>query len=101
DLADLVEKQRPAVRGLEEPGPVLNRAGERTTRASEELALEERLRDGAAVDRDERSRGARRLVMNEPRDPLLARTALARDDDRGIDLRHSARELHDLPHRRA
>ena len=35
-------------------------AGEGATRVAEELALEERLGDGAAVDRDERTRGADR-----------------------------------------
>ena len=96
DLADLVEQQRPAVGRLEQARPVLGRAGERAARVPEELALEERLGDGAAVDRDERPRRARGLVVDQPRDPLLARAALAGDEHGGIDLGHPARQVHEL-----
>jgi len=65
---------------------------------SEKLALEERLRDGAAVDRDERPRRTRGLLVDKPRDPLFARSALASDEDGGIDLRHAARQVDELPH---
>jgi hypothetical protein len=54
ELADLVEERCPAVGGLESPRPGFERAGEAPPFVSEELALEEVLRDGAAVDRDER-----------------------------------------------
>ena len=101
DLADLVQQQRPAVGRLEQARPVLGRAGEGAARVSEELALEQRLGDGAAVDRDEGPGRARGLLVDEPRDPLLARAALAGDEDGGIDLGHAARQVHELPHRGA
>ncbi len=54
-LADLVKKQRSATGRLEQAGAVLGCPGERTPRVSEELALQQRLGDCSAVDRDERS----------------------------------------------
>ena len=98
DLADFVEQQRPAVGRLEQARAVLRRAGERAARVAEELALEQGLGDGAAVDRDERPRRARGLLVDQPRDPLLARSALAGDEHGGIDLGHPARHVHQLPH---
>ena len=56
-LSDLVEEQRALVGGLEQAGTVLDSAGERTTRVTKQLALKERVRERAAVDRDERSAG--------------------------------------------
>jgi hypothetical protein len=61
----------------------------------EQLALEQRLGDGAAVHRDERTRRARRLVVHEPGDALLARAALTGDEHGRVDLRHPAREVDD------
>ena len=83
------------------PGRSAVAPGERAARVAEQLALEQRLGDGAAVDRDERPGRARRLVVDEPRDPLLARAALAGDEHGGVDLGHPARQVHDLPHRAA
>ena len=53
-LADLVEEQRPAAGLLEEPAPICGGVGERALLVPEQLALEEVLGDGAAVDGDER-----------------------------------------------
>ena len=58
-LADLVEEQCALVGCLEQTGTVLDRAGERAARVTEQLALEERLWQRTAVDRDERSAGPR------------------------------------------
>jgi hypothetical protein len=44
----------------------------------EELALEELLRDGGAIDREEALRAALAVVMDRARDELFARAALAR-----------------------
>jgi len=100
-LADLVEQQRPAAGSLEQARSVLRRAGERTARMSEQLALEQRLGDGSAVDRDERTGRACGFLVEEPCDPLLARSTLAGDEHGGVDLGHAARQLHELPHRGA
>jgi hypothetical protein len=54
-LADLVEEQRAAGGLLEEPGAIRARVGEGAFSVAEELALQERLGDGAAVDRHERA----------------------------------------------
>ena len=53
-LADLVEEQRAAVGRLELALLVGDRAGEGALHVAEQLALEQVLGDGAAVDGDER-----------------------------------------------
>src|SRR5258705_10893660 len=60
-LADLVEEQRAAIGQLHETGLGADRARERTLLVAEELGLEHLARQGAAVDRHERPRGANRL----------------------------------------
>ena len=52
---DLVEEERAAVGGLEEPRLARPRVRVRALLESEELALEERARDRGAVDLDERA----------------------------------------------
>ena len=68
------------VRFREEAAFVLDRAGERAALVAEELRFEERLRQRAAVDRDELAVLADRRVMDGARDELLARPALARQE---------------------
>ena len=55
-LADLVEEERALVGRLELAGPRRDGARERALHVAEELALDEVLGDGAAVDDDERAR---------------------------------------------
>ena len=50
---DFVEEQRALVRLLEPSLPVADRAGERAAHVAEQLGLEQRLRNRAAVERDE------------------------------------------------
>jgi hypothetical protein len=94
-LADLVEQDRAAARRLEEPTVVLARAGERPAPMAEELALEQRLRQGGAVDGDERSVRAWARAMDAARDELLAGAGLTLDQhgDRG-----AGRALHQPEH---
>ena len=80
-VADLVEEERPAVGLLPLALAVLEGAGERALHVAEELALDELLGDRGAVDLDERARRARRGAVESPRDELLARPALSRDED--------------------
>ncbi len=60
-----------------------------------------RLGDGAAVDRQERSGRARRFVVDQPRDALLAGAALPGEQDGGVDLGDAPREVDEAPHARA
>ena len=98
ELADLVEEERAARRLDEETGALRLRVGEGAARVAEELALEERMRDGRAVDRDEGAALAAATVVNAARDELLAGARLAVDEDRRIALADAADELVDPAH---
>ena len=82
------------------PGLVGVRAGERALDVAEQLGLEQRLGDRAAVDGDERLVGARRQVVQRARDQLLAGAALAGDEHRGLGRRDPAHQLEHPLHRR-
>ncbi len=75
-VADLVEKQRAAVGELELAGRLPHRAGEGALLVAEQLALEQRFRDGRAVDRDERLAGAaaRARAARAPAAPCRCRS---------------------------
>jgi hypothetical protein len=74
-------------------------AGERALGVSEELALEERLGDRAAVDRDERLVATRRLGVDGARQHLLAGSALAHDEHRRLEGRSALHHLEEVDHR--
>ena len=76
-LGDFVEEQRAAVRELEHAGPAIVRAGEGALLVTEDLALEQRLRNRRAVDGDERERRPRAQLVDRLRDELLAGARLA------------------------
>src|SRR5262249_57762945 len=80
-LGDLVEEQRAAVRELEAPEPSLERSREGAALVSEDLALDERLGNGRAVDGHEGTQAALGPLVDGPRDQLLAGPALAVDED--------------------
>src|SRR5262249_10126618 len=92
-LADLVEEERAQVRRLGEALARADRARERALLVAEELALEERLLQRAAVEDDERRLGAAAPGVDGARDQLLARAALALDHDARVGGRHLADEL--------
>ena len=73
-LGDLVEEHRAAVRLDEQPGPIAARVGKRAPLVAEQLALQQRVGNGRAVDRDERTLAARAVEVQRLRDQLLART---------------------------
>ena len=60
------------MRQLEDAGAAIVRAGERALLVTEDLALEQRLGDGGAVDRDKRERRARAQLVDGLRHELLA-----------------------------
>src|SRR5256886_10929626 len=64
--------------------PFLGRlcVGKRALLVAEQLALEERLRDGGAVDLHEREVAPRALVVQATRHELFPRSAVALDQDR-------------------
>ena len=96
-VPDLIEEERSLVRLLELTGAIGNRAREGSLHVPEQLALDELARDGGAVHFDERLGRSRRLTVQRPRDQLLARSILPRDEN----ARGSRRDLLDLFHQRA
>ena len=99
-VADLVQEQRAAFGLLEAAAARALRAGEGAALVAEELGLEQVLRDGRRVDRDERPRRARAVPMQRARDELLARARLAGDEHRGVRLRQAADRAEHFLHRR-
>src|SRR6185503_19551403 len=81
-LGDLVEEERTIRCGLEEARLVAVGASEGAAHVTEQLGLEQVLRNRAAVDGHEVAAGAVALIMDQSRDQFLAGTALARDQNR-------------------
>src|SRR5207245_8943408 len=82
NLRHLVEEERPALGGAEHAVMVVDGAGEGAAPVTEELAVEQRLRESGAVDGDERLPGERPALVDRTRDELLAGAALAADEHR-------------------
>ena len=97
-VADLVEEQRAAVGLHEQPGARRLGVGERAPGVAEQLALEQRLGHGRAVDGDERARAPASGVVQRARHQLLAGAALAGDEHRGVGVGHPLDQLVHLPH---
>jgi hypothetical protein len=100
DVGDLVEEEGTAVRGLEDPLVVGDGAGEGPAAMAEELTIEQGVGDGPAVERDEGPLRARPAGMDAAGHELLARAALAGDQDRGHVLGQRFDRLVDVAHRR-
>jgi len=101
NLPDLIEKERAAVGRFEKAHAVRRRAGKGSPGVAEELALEKSFADRPTVDGDERAVRAGGGFVHEPRDALLPRAALARDEHRRIHLGDDLREPDHVPHLRA
>ena len=99
-VADLVEEERALVGGDEEAALVGDGAGERALGVAEELALEQRLGDRAAVDRDEGLVRARARAVDRAREQLLAGAALALDQDARVARGHALRLGEQVLHQR-
>src|SRR5450432_171229 len=99
-LADLVEEQRAAVGDLEQAARVALGARERAAPVPEQRRFEQRLGDGGAILRDERLALARPIEVNGARDELLARAALALDDDGERRVREAIEHAEQLEHAR-
>src|SRR5690606_6766055 len=86
---------------LEEARLVELGAREGALHVAEELALEERLGEGAAVDGDEGAVRAVGVRVDGAGDQLLAAAALALDEDRRVGRRGALDQLVHLPEPRA
>ena len=84
DIADLVEEQRAPVGLLELAHMVRMGVGEGALDVAEELALEERLRDGAGVHRHHRLFTPEAVGVDFLRQHVLAGSVLAGDEHRGV-----------------
>src|SRR5262249_49146602 len=80
---DLVEEDRAAMRGLEEPGLGASRVGVRAALVAEQLGFQEGLRNRGAVDVDERPRGSGAGSVQQTGQEPLAGAGVALDQDRG------------------
>jgi hypothetical protein len=100
---DLVQEDRAAVRRLEQSGLGLAGIGERAALEAEELGLQQRLGNRAAVDVHERTGGPRATAVDRRGQEPLARPRLAENEDRRKPPRGSgggAQQASDLlPHR--
>ena len=83
ELSDLVEEDRAVVGELELAELAPHRTCEGAFLVAEELRFEQGAGDGAAVDADERATAPAARVVDALRDDLLARAALAADQDVG------------------
>ena len=97
-VADFVEQNRSALRGLEFSRPRLD-SRRHTALDAEKLRLEERFGEGGAVDRDERTLASRALLVDQTGDQLLARAAFPRDENRNGRDRHPGHDVQDASHR--
>jgi hypothetical protein len=85
DFAYFVEQEGSAVRFFENPRTVQQGACECTSCVPEQLALEKAFDDGPAVYSNELAGSSRRCLVNELRETLFAHTALADDQDGGVE----------------
>ncbi len=83
-LADFVQQQRAAVGQLELAAALAQRAGERAAHVPEQLAFDQVLRQGGAVERNQRLLGTVRAGMDGLRDQFLADAGLAADQHRQV-----------------
>src|SRR6266851_4882957 len=80
-LADLIKKKGSPIGDLEESGRIVHGARESALLVAEELALQERLGQGGAVDRYEGFVLPRAVGVNRPGDQFLPRSRLALQQD--------------------
>ena len=84
-FADFVEEQRAAVGFLEFAQMLVAGAGERALLVAEQDGFDQVLRNGAAIDGDERLAGAFRRALDGAGDQFLAGAGFAFDQDRNVD----------------
>ncbi len=100
-LARLVEEERAAVGRLDLAGHAAVGAREAPALVAEELALDERVGERRAVDRDEGAVASPSVRVNRPRKQALSDARLAAEEHRRVDRRRARHLLVHPPHRRA
>src|SRR6185312_3729499 len=98
ELAELVEEDGAPVRRFEGDLPRGGRAGERALLVAEQLRLDERARDRAAVDDDERLVLAARQIVDRARDEIFSGAGFALDQHRRFGRADALEEPEDLAH---
>ena len=98
DVADLVEENRAALGNFELAFLAILRAGERALFVSEEFAFQQRLRQSAAVNDDQRMKSSRAGVMNRPRHQFLPGAAFPGDQHRSFRGTNRLNGVEDLVH---
>src|SRR6185295_6108506 len=83
-IADFVEKDRPAIGRFEASEAPLRGAGEGSLLMAEELGGDQRRWDCRAIDGNEGSGGAGRALVDGAGDELLAGSGFAQNQNRGI-----------------
>ena len=96
-VANLVQKNRAVLRQLKAPDPVGHGAGKCALAVAKELALDQVLGDGRAVDGHKVGAGAVRQIVQRTRHNFLARAALARDQHGRTRRRHHGQQIADRP----
>ena len=100
DVADLVQQHRAAVGELEQPLAILDRPGERAAQMPEQFALDQPGAEGRQANRQERAVPPGAVAMDGAGHQLLARAALASDQNGNVGRRHQGDLLEQLLHGR-
>ena len=97
-VANLVQKNGAAVRLLDAARFLFDRTGEGALLVTEQLALQQRLGNGGAVDPDVGGLAAFTQGVQRAGDQFLARAALAEDEHRGMGGRDGLNQLAQFTH---
>jgi len=99
-VPDFVQQENAAPGQGKFAGLIPLRIRERTGPVTEQLAFQQRLRQGTAVHRDERPAAPAAFRVNGPCNPLLARSAFAGDQNRRVGFRQGRQHLKNALHGR-
>jgi hypothetical protein len=99
-LADLVEEQRPSLRGLHPPGRVAHSPGEGAAGVPEQLRDQQLVGEGGGADGDEGPLGPGGESVERPGQHALPRSVLSPEQDGGVGGRGATEEGERRLHRR-
>ena len=101
NVADFVEKQRPALRQLDLAGRSFDRSGKGAALIAEQLGFQQVFRNCRAVDGDELAFAARRFLVHRAGQQFLAGTACAEQHHRNVGVGDAIDRADHLDHFRA